>query len=97
MPGDQALVEQRRVALGERVEVGDRRVGGHVSRDDLGPGAGDRRVVLLRRVRGEVPDPVADLVGRAGRTVAADGDERQVDVLTVPERPPARRTVEPWL
>src|SRR5580704_12991583 len=85
VPGEQALVQQRRITLGERIEVGDRRVGSYVITDDLGPRTGDRRVELLRRVRGELPDPVADHAGRPRRPVAAGDDERQVHVLAVPE------------
>src|SRR5260370_39030891 len=70
---EQPLVEQRRVPLDENAEIGNRRVSGCVMADDLGPGAGDGRVVLLRRVRGQVPDPDTYLVGGLCRSVAAGG------------------------
>src|SRR5260370_1694256 len=85
---EQPLVEQRRVPLDENAEIGNRRVSGCVMTDDLGPGAGDGRVVLLRRVRGQVPDPDTDLVGGLCRSVAAGGPARPLAVRRAAGHPP---------
>src|SRR5215469_10646654 len=71
----------------ERGEVRRGRAGGHVVRDDLDPGAGDRGVELLRGalVGGEMPDPAGHHLGGPGRPVPADRDIGQVDVLAMAE------------
>jgi hypothetical protein len=89
VPGQQALVEQGGIPIGEGAEVGAVRIGLHVVGDEFHPGPGDRVVVFLRGtlVRGDALDPVADSRRRLGHAVPAHGQEGQVDVLPVPELP----------
>src|SRR5205823_2896383 len=71
VPGQQPLVQQCGISVGEAGEVSAGRGGGHVVRDDLRPGPGDRGVELLRGalVGREVPDPAGDLVRGQVRSV----------------------------
>src|SRR5215471_7507339 len=84
--GEQLLVEQRRVLVRERAEVGAAGVFG-VMAHQFDPGPADGGVVLLRdsRVAGGALDALADHVnGRVGAE-APDGEPGQMDVLAVSE------------
>src|SRR5207244_11526734 len=71
------------------------RGGGHVVRDDLRPGPGDRGVELLRGalVGREVPDPAGDLVRGQVRSVPLHREKGEMDVLAVAERAARRDTL----
>src|SRR5215475_12971423 len=88
VPGQQALVQQRRVPVGEAGEVGARRDRGHVVADDLRPGPGDRGVELLRGalVRREVPEPAGNHLGGPASPVPLHREVGEMDVLAVAER-----------
>ncbi len=83
------LVEQERERDEERVEVVELRPHRDAVRDESHPERRERLVVLRSRTAlGRVcADRVADRAGRVCRR--ADGDERQSQVVAVPERPVA--------